>query len=128
MARCSCAGSSCSCKVVAGGGIDVSGIGTEADPIVVTAEIRDLGPTILQFNDGATINFTAAGDGTPASPRTVTAEIIWPTTALPVPVFTTGARPAANTIGVGRMIWNSTTKKPNWSDGAAWYDAAGAAA
>lgn len=40
--------------------------------------------------------------------------------------YTTATRPAANTVGAGAMIWNTTTNKPNYSDGTNWRDAAGA--
>lgn len=42
--------------------------------------------------------------------------------------FTTAGRPSASSVPAGSMIWNSTTKKPNYSDGTNWYDAAGVAA
>jgi len=43
-----------------------------------------------------------------------------------VPTYTTGARPAATTVAVGQCIFNTTTLKPNWSNGTNWYDATGA--
>jgi hypothetical protein len=45
-----------------------------------------------------------------------------PTTLRP---YTTAERPAANTVAVGLGIFNTTTNKPNWSDGANWRDSAG---
>ena len=35
------------------------------------------------------------------------------------------ARPAANTVPVGRMIFNWDDKAPNYSDGVSWLDANG---
>ena len=39
--------------------------------------------------------------------------------------YTTAGRPTAASVGAGAMIFNTTTNRPNWSDGAAWRDAAG---
>lgn len=129
MAKCGCAGSGGNVLIEGRNGVTVTGIGTAVDPYIIEAVIPAINETVLQFEDSATINFTSTGNGTPSSPRSITASIIWPTTGgLPVPVYTTALRPAANTVGVGRMIWNSTTKEPNFSDGVGWFDGAGAAA
>lgn len=40
---------------------------------------------------------------------------------------TTAARPSAVTLKAGAMIYDSTLKKPLWSDGTVWRDATGAA-
>lgn len=46
-----------------------------------------------------------------------------------VPSFTTAARPAASAVALGQCIFNTTTNKPNWSDGSAnWYNADGTTA
>lgn len=45
-----------------------------------------------------------------------------------VPTYTTGARPAANAVAVGQCIFNTTTLKPNWSNGTNWYNADGTTA
>lgn len=37
-------------------------------------------------------------------------------------------RPGAVSVGAGAMIWNTTTNKPNFSDGSVWRDATGALA
>lgn len=42
------------------------------------------------------------------------------------PAFSDGSRPAADTVPVGGMIWNSGDNAPNFSDGANWRDASGA--
>jgi hypothetical protein len=39
--------------------------------------------------------------------------------------YTTAGRPAASAVTVGAWIWNTTTIRPNWSDGANWRDATG---
>lgn len=45
--------------------------------------------------------------------------------AITLPVYTQLSRPDASTLPAGSMIWNSTSKQPEFSDGAAWYDADG---
>jgi hypothetical protein len=45
-------------------------------------------------------------------------------------VYSQATRPAANAVGAIAgisviMIWNSTDKAPNFSDGTNWYDAEG---
>ncbi len=45
-----------------------------------------------------------------------------------LPVYTTAGRPAATAVPVGYSIFNTTTGIPNYSDGTAWVDAAGAPA
>lgn len=46
-----------------------------------------------------------------------------------VPSFTTGARPTASAVALGQCIFNTTTNKPNWSDGSTnWYNADGTVA
>lgn len=47
--------------------------------------------------------------------------------AFAVGSYATGARPNAAVAGVGAMIYDSTLKKPLWSDGGAWKDATGKA-
>jgi hypothetical protein len=42
-----------------------------------------------------------------------------------LPSYTTAGRPVASTVPLS-SIWNSTTGIPNFSNGAAWVDAAGA--
>lgn len=47
--RCSCAGSSCSCSVVAGNGIVVTGVGSAANPFKVavdTGQVRAGAPVV----------------------------------------------------------------------------------
>lgn len=41
--------------------------------------------------------------------------------------YTTANRPAANTVGDGQSIYDTTLNKPLWSDGTAWRDATGTA-
>lgn len=44
------------------------------------------------------------------------------------PSYTTGARPAATSVAIGQGIFNTTTLRPNYSNGTAWYNADGTAA
>lgn len=39
--------------------------------------------------------------------------------------YTTATRPTAAEAGQGVGIFNTTTNRPNWSDGANWRDSAG---
>jgi hypothetical protein len=39
--------------------------------------------------------------------------------------YSTGGRPAATTVPVGTIVFDTTTTKPNWSDGTNWRDATG---
>lgn len=39
--------------------------------------------------------------------------------------YTTAGRPSAATAGAGAVVWNTSTNKPNYSDGTNWRDAAG---
>ena len=39
----------------------------------------------------------------------------------------TTTRPSASSAGAGAMIYDSTLKKPIWSDGSLWHDASGTA-
>lgn len=45
--------------------------------------------------------------------------------AFGVPALTTGNRPSASAIPAGTSVWDSTLKKPVWSDGTNFYDATG---
>lgn len=40
-------------------------------------------------------------------------------------VFASASRPNANTLPAGSQVWDSTLKKPIWSDGTNWYDSTG---
>jgi hypothetical protein len=44
------------------------------------------------------------------------------------PSYTTGTRPAANTVVAGQCIFNTTTLRPNWSNGTNWYHSDGTTA
>ena len=76
MARdCGCAGGSCSCSVIAGDGVEVTGIGTKADPYRIEALLAELG-TSLDFDNAGNVDFTVVGDGTPSSPLVIVANAV----------------------------------------------------
>lgn len=71
MARCGC-GSSCSCLIEAGSGIQVDGIGTVENPYVVSSDATELLDRI-NFLDSSSVDFTYSGVGTLISPMNVSA-------------------------------------------------------
>jgi hypothetical protein len=129
MPRCSCAGSTCGCKVEAlgGSGVYVEGNGSASNPYRVSTEVNAVDSSVLIFSDSDTVTFEVAGSGTKADPLVVEATVaVGVVTRLPS--YTTGARPAAATAGQGGAIWNTTTNQINVSDGATWRKADGTAA
>lgn len=70
MGRCGCS-SACSCSVVAGDGVTVTGVGTAGNPYVVSADAGGA----LQVNDTPTVNLTLLGSGTEADPHIVSAAV-----------------------------------------------------
>lgn len=120
MPRCNCAGSTCACKVQAGAGVTVTGIGTASNPYVVTATIGQAS-SVLSFDDTPTIVWTISGDGTPTDPLQIEAAVPrqkWP-------IYPTSGRPSASVWGEGSFYYDSTLDKPLWSNGSVWKDAAG---
>lgn len=67
MARCGCAGGTCSCVVQGSGSIAVTGSGTAANPYVVS------GGGKVTVADTATVDLTLTGAGTQASPYLLSA-------------------------------------------------------
>lgn len=61
--RCGCGSAQCSCAVIAGTGITVSGVGSASNPYVITAS-----GAALTITDTPSLNLTLSGSGTPASP------------------------------------------------------------
>lgn len=129
MPRCSCAGSTCSCKVEAlgGSGVYVEGNGSAANPYRISAEVDAVDSSVVVFSDSTTIDFTVAGSGTKADPLVVQAAVKTGTVTR-LPSYTTAARPTAAAAGAGGAIWNTTTNQINISDGATWRKADGTAA
>jgi hypothetical protein len=68
MARCGCSSGSCSCLVVAGDGITVTGAGSQSNPFVITG-------TAVTVSDSATVDMTVSGSGTVASPYVLSASV-----------------------------------------------------
>lgn len=122
MPGCGCAGSSCGCQIKTGQGLTITGIGTKADPFVLSATIGSLSGSI-SFVDSASVDFTVAGQGTPSDPMTVTATA----TRLPFPLYTTAGRPDATIVPYGTYFFDTTLSKPMWAYGGVWVDAAGVA-
>lgn len=121
MARnCGCAGGSCGCLIEAGEGVAISGLGTAADPYVVSSAIGVLFD-VITFTDSSSVNFTVTGSGTTGDPMNVTAVTI----AQRFVNYPTGGRPSAVAAGAGAYYYDTTLGKPAWSNGTVWKDAAG---
>lgn len=75
MARnCNCPGASCSCKIVAGPGIRLTGIGTEMNPFVV----ENTGVSVknaIAVGDTPTVQMLLTGEGTGAEPLVISANV-----------------------------------------------------
>lgn len=115
MPRCSCAGSTCGCKLDGGAGITVTGLGTIADPYVISAVIGDLA-SAMSFDDTADVVFTVVGDGTPGDPLVISAA----TPRKNFPVYPVGGLPDPTVWGEGAFAYDQTSKQPVFSDGTAW--------
>ena len=102
MPRCSCAGSTCSCKVeaLAGSGVYIEGNGSAAAPYRISAEVDAVDSSVVVFSDSASIDFTVTGSGTKADPLVVQ---------------------AATKLG-------TVTRLPSYTTGSAWVHADGSAA
>lgn len=73
MARCGCAGQTCSCLIQGGEGVEVIGSGTVGDPYIINTQGSDIAGSI-QFVDTDTIDFTVTGAGTEANPYQIRAD------------------------------------------------------
>lgn len=65
---CGC-GSTCSCRVVQGPGITVTGSGTASDPFVVSGAAAT--PTVITVTDTPSVDMTITGTGTPGDPYVI---------------------------------------------------------
>jgi hypothetical protein len=155
--NCNCAGQTCGCLVIAGDGIEVTGIGSATSPYVVTNIASDLFNS-LAVSDTTTLDLSMIGGGTNVDPFIIQGNVtlkmqqlsdvndpegapvagevpIYVGTGVgahwefrfPFRAFTTAGRPAANTVAAGGVYYDTTVSKPAWSDGIAWRDAAGVA-
>lgn len=70
MARCGCAGGTCSCVVTGSGQISVTGTGTTSNPFVIS------GGGVLQVTDTSTVDLTLSGAGSGANPYSLSAAAV----------------------------------------------------
>lgn len=68
-----CQDNTCSCKVVAGNGVTVTGSGSPGNPYTVSADSAGLAQS-FKVNDTPTVNLSLFGSGTPEQPFTLQAE------------------------------------------------------
>lgn len=157
MARnCNCSGSTCGCLVESGGpGIEVTGIGTAANPFKIRNTAATFG-SAFAIDDTVTVQLVLLGSGTTEDPFILSAntkvsikdieDVVDGTTPVAGEVltavgsgaglhweyqptsrpYTTANRPLPAAVAAGTAIFNTTTGKPNWNRGDAWVDATGA--
>jgi len=70
MARCGCSNQTCSCKVIPGDNIKITGVGTTAAPYKVSGI-----PTVLTVRDSVSIDMVLTGEGTEDSPYLLGADL-----------------------------------------------------
>ena len=70
MPSCGCAGNVCSCLIVAGDGISVTGTGTSANPYIVDATSSTISG-LLRVTDTPTLDLTLGGAGSDADPYNI---------------------------------------------------------
>lgn len=71
MAKCGCAGGTCSCAITAGTNVSVTGTGSTTNPYVVSST-----GTALTVQDSSTIDLTLTGEGTAVNPLLLRADYI----------------------------------------------------
>lgn len=71
MAKCGCAGSGCSCNIVAGRGVSLRGVGSISNPFVLEVE-----PVSFQVTDTPSVNLSLSGSGIEADPYVLSAEYV----------------------------------------------------
>lgn len=74
MPRCGCAGSTCSCLITAGPGVQITGSGQASNPYVITASAASIAGT-LTVQDTDSVDLSLAGEGTIAEPYVLTADV-----------------------------------------------------
>lgn len=105
MARCGCAGTSCSCVVQGGSGITVDGAGTETNPYIISGSGGAGGGGVLTVRDTQTVDLGLLGAGTVANPYILSADA---TVALDDLTDVDAANPASGNV----LAWNGTTWQP----------------
>jgi len=68
-----CGDGGCSCRILSGDGVTVSGSGTLSNPYVVSSDFSGIAQSI-QVNDTPTVNLTLRGAGTPTDPLILSAD------------------------------------------------------
>lgn len=103
MARgCSCAGGSCGCLVIAGFGINVTGIGTAADPFVIENSGANLAQA-LAVADTATFDMKRTGAGTNIDPLVLSGDVI-----MKLQQLSDVANPGGNPVAGQRPVYIGT--------------------
>ena len=69
MSKCGCSGSTCSCKIVGGNGVVVTGAGSAANPYVIQTG------TAFSVSDSSTVDLTLLGNGSASAPWLLSAEL-----------------------------------------------------
>lgn len=106
MARCGCAGSSCSCLVQGGAGITVEGAGTENNPYVISGTGGGGGGGgFLTVVDTQTVDLSLLGSGSEEDPYQLSANA---TLELGDLTNVTADAPADGNV----LAWNGTTWQP----------------
>lgn len=72
MPRCDCAGAQCSCVVIGGSGVTVTGAGSVSNPYIVDADPQL--PLRLRVTDTSTVDMHAVGNGTEDDPLVLSAD------------------------------------------------------
>ena len=106
MARCGCSGTTCSCKIIGGGGVTVSGAGSVDNPYVIST-----GGLSLVVSDTSTLDLTLVGSGTVGDPYQLSGAM-----AAISMMNLSNVSPVSPTDGQV-LIWNNTTGK--WTPGPA---------
>ena len=99
MARCGCSSGTCSCSIVAGDGIVITGAGSSSNPFVVNGPAFDVA-------DSATVDLSISGDGTVTTPYTISATV---NMALDQLTDVNASAPVA-----GYLLTYQTSPAPGW--------------
>jgi hypothetical protein len=106
MARCSCAGSTCSCKLTGSGGITVTGTGTAQDPYAIAIDDLDIGE-LLEVDDTTNVDLSLLGSGTALDPFVLSAEVQVGDTVVSTP--TTGGTTEIDAAESAHVFEHETT-------------------
>jgi len=70
LARCGCSGTTCSCRVIGGGQVVVTGSGSAANPYLVSVE------SAITVADTGTLDLSIAGSGTAGDPYVISGDVV----------------------------------------------------